>query len=352
MQIAWNPASFLFYEEVSQILFLLLWYRHILLKKQDQMKDSGIMRYSWNLNRIYSRGITGKGITTAVLDTGIYPHRAFLTPYNRIKGFKDFIIDKDNSTDKIYAYDDNGHGTHVSGIIAGYDSSFSGKSAMGRCPGVAPESEILSLRVLDGEGNGKLRTMIRAIDWLIKNHEKYKVRIVNVSVGMPLCKEPDRFQNILIKKVEQLWDVGLVVVVAAGNEGPGPYTVTVPGISRKVITVGALADERRAGMRRRKMYSGCGPVPGSCVVKPDVVAPASGILSCDNSEAGYIRRSGTSMAAPVVSGILALLLSAEPELTNLEVKIRLMETSRDLLLPKNQQGWGLIDPDALILNRF
>lgn len=301
-----------------------------------------------DLNKIYSRGITGNGITTAVFDTGIYPHRAFSGPENKIKVFKDFVNGEEEP------YDDNGHGTHVGGLIAGYDKGFSKMKNMGiyrgRCPGMAPESDLVVFKVLDSRGNGKMKTMIRAIDWLIKHYMYYGVRIVNISVGMPLDEKGDPQQEILLKKVEQLWDLGLLVIVAAGNEGPGPYTVTVPGISRKVVTVGAYEPERTGKKPGKKHYSGCGPVPGTCVCKPDVIAPASGILSCNNSRDGYVKRSGTSMAAPIVSGVAALLLSEYPRLTNLDIKIRLMETSRDLGLPRNQQGWGLIDPPALLLS--
>ncbi|MBQ9155160.1 MAG: S8 family peptidase [Eubacterium sp.] len=322
--------------------------------------------YAWNLEQIYSRGITGQGITTAVLDTGIFPHRAFMYPKNRIEGFYDFVNGNHSKP-----YDDNGHGTHVSGIIAGWDSQpgfpgslagpgqrawdgFPGSSAdpgqraRAVFPGVAPESRILSLKVLDKRGNGKLDVMIEAIDWLLNHWRSYNVRIVNISVGMPIQGPLDPRQRQLVKKVEQLWDQGLVVVVAAGNEGPGPYTITNPGISRKVITVGALEEQISGRRHRKKGYSGCGPVPVTCVCKPDVVAPAAGILSCSNRPGAYTKRSGTSMAAPIVSGILGLALQARPGLSNLDLKIRLMETSIDLGQPRNRQGWGLINPRGLI----
>ena len=146
------------------------------------------------------------------------------------------------------------------------------------------------------------------------------------------------------------WNEGLVVVVAAGNEGPEQYTITSPGVSRKVITVGAMEESmtQRRGFGRMVHYSGCGPVPGTCVCKPDVIAPAGGILSCDNHSRAYKRRSGTSMATPVVTGVIALLLSAQPWLTNLDVKIRLMETGIDCKVPKNRQGWGAINPAGLL----
>lgn len=308
------------------------------------MMNIGLEKY-FHLRQIYSRGITGRGITTAVLDTGIYPHADFLIPRNRICCFQDFVQGRQSS------YDDNGHGTHVSGIIAS-----AGVLADGSQVGVAPEASIAALKVLDQNGNGKMNTMIRAIDWLLLHYKMYGIRIVNISVGMPVKNGRDPQKDFLVQKVEQLWDEGLVVVVAAGNEGPGRYTITSPGVSKKVITVGAqeMAEKETvqegkgwSSGNRRRGYSGCGPVPGTCVCKPDVVAPAGGIISCDHVGRAYKKRSGTSMATPVVTGMIALLLSAEPWLTNLDVKIRLMETSTDCGTERNRQGWGAINPEGL-----
>lgn len=287
---------------------------------------------------LYARGITGQGVTAAVLDTGIFPHEDFLAGGNRIYNFIDFVRGKS------YIYDDNGHGTHVSGIIAS-----GGRFSGGQRIGIAPGAGIVSLKVLDYKGSGKMKTMMDAIDWILEHHKQYGIRLVNISVGMPSKNRSFREQELLVEKVEQLWDEGMVVVVAAGNEGPGRYTVTIPGISRKVITVGALDRELMLGKREGAgtRYSGCGPVPGSCVCKPDIIAPAAGIISCDNRPGAYKKRSGTSMATPVVTGVLALLLSAQPWLTNLDVKIRLMETSIDCGVPKHKQGWGRINPSGL-----
>lgn len=301
------------------------------------------MRAEWenifHLSQIYSRGITGKGIAAAVLDTGIYEHEDFRFPKNRICCFRDFINGKN------MPYDDNGHGTHVSGIVA------SGGFGPGtKRIGIAPEAEIAALKVLDEKGSGKISTMMQAIDWLLQNYRRFGIRIVNISVGMPVKNWRDPQRDPLVQKVEELWDAGLTVVVAAGNEGPGQYTITSPGVSRKVITVGALEEgtSQKRGFGRMVHYSGCGPVPGTCVCKPDVIAPASNILSCDNHRGAYRRRSGTSMATPVVTGVIALLLSAQPWLTNLDVKIRLMETGIDCGISKNRQGWGMINPAGLL----
>lgn len=300
------------------------------------MQTDGMSNFDFR--QIYSRGITGKGITAAVLDTGIYPHGDFLKPVNRIRCFHDFVNGRRE------AYDDNGHGTHVSGIIAS-----AGTLADGIRIGVAPEASIAALKVLDRSGSGKMASMIRAIDWLLYHYEEYGIRIVNISVGTPVKDMRNPENDTMVRKVEELWDAGLIVVVAAGNEGPNQYTITSPGVSRKVITVGAREEHTyiRRGKKQEVRYSGCGPVPGTCVCKPDVVAPGSHILNCDNQAGKYKRRSGTSMATPVVSGVIALLLSAEPWLTNLDIKVRLMETSLDCGEPKNRQGWGVLNPAGL-----
>lgn len=142
---------------------------------------------------------------------------------------------------------------------------------------------------------------------------------------------------------------GLVVVVAAGNNGPAPLSVTTPGISRKVITVGCSDDhmEVLVGKNRMVDYSGRGPTMAA-VCKPDLVAPGCSVASCASLRDKYTIKSGTSMSTPIVSGAIALLLEKYPDMTNRDVKLRLMETCRDMGLPKNQQGWGLLDVERLL----
>ena len=156
--------------------------------------------------------------------------------------------------------------------------------------------------------------------------------------------------SALVRGVNQAWDEGLVVVVAAGNNGPGRMTITTPGISRKVITVGCSDDHREVivGGRRMVDYSGRGPTM-ACVCKPDLVAPGSSVVSCAMQENKYAIKSGTSMSTPIVSGAIALLLEKYPKMSNYEIKLKLRETCRDIGLPKNQQGWGLLDVEHLLI---
>ena len=278
----------------------------------------------------HQHGFLGEGIGIAYLDTGLFPHKDFSPHSTRIAKFVDFVHSKS------FSYDDNGHGTHVSGIIAS-----GGRLGDGSGIGVAPESGIVMLKVLEKDGSGKIKNMLKGMEWILLNHEKYGIRIVNISVGMPVKNIENPEEEELVKKVEQLWNTGLVVVVAAGNDGPAPYTITSPGTSRKVITVGT-------GKEAGGDYSGQGPVPGTCVCKPDIIAPAINILSCDNHGKNYKRRSGTSMATPIVSGTVALLLSNEPWLSNRDVKIRLMQSALDCGMAKSRQGWGLLNPEGIL----
>ncbi|WP_070088999.1 S8 family peptidase [Merdimonas faecis] len=253
----------------------------------------------------------GRGITAAVLDTGISPHPDLK---GRIRGFQDLVHHRRD------LYDDSGHGTHVAGILLG-----DGRMSGGILSGVAPEAAVVALKVLDEKGDGSVENILAGLRWVRENRRRYGIRIVNLSVGAKADLDAGKEQEFL-RGVEQLWDEGLVVIVSAGNQGPARGTVAVPGTSRKVITVGALKTNERI-----QDISGRGPTK-DCVVKPDLLAPGYQILSCRNQfgrRTGYYTvKSGTSMAAPVATGAAALYLSKYPGATNAEVKLRMMETCR------------------------
>ena len=280
------------------------------------------------------KGITGKGVGVAVLDTGIYLHEDLK---GKIQGFKDFVHGKK------LPYDDNGHGTHVSAMIAG-----SGLASGGLLKGIAPGSSITAIKVLDHRGNGYAADVLMGLRWIREHRKEYGIRIINISVGSLTRREMTE-NSALVKGVNAAWDDGLVVVVAAGNHGPAPGTVTTPGISRKVITVGCSDDDREVEVAGSRMvdYSGRGPTD-ACICKPDIVAPGSRIVSCNLRRNGYRFKSGTSMSTPLVAGAAALLLEQNPDMTNRDVKLRFKERAVDLGLPRNQQGWGALDIGRLL----
>lgn len=240
-------------------------------------------------------------------------------------------------------YDDNGHGTHISAIIGG-----AGTASDGRYQGVAPGCNLISVKVLDRRGNGYASDVLAGLRWIRENKIRYGIRIVNISVGS-YSKKGMSENSALVKGVNAAWDDGLVVVVAAGNNGPGKMTITTPGISRKVITVGCSDDHKEVNVAGNRMidYSGRGPTD-ACICKPDLVAPGSSIVSCTNAAGKYTFKSGTSMSTPLVSGAIALLLEKHPDMINRDVKLALRERCVDLGLPKNQQGWGGLDVCKLL----
>ena len=214
---------------------------------------------------MYTNTWTGTGIGVAILDTGLYPHIDF---GERIRGFQDFLGHRP------YPYDDSGHGTHVAGILAG-----DGTASDRRYQGVAPGCHLVAAKVLDRRGNGRLQDVLRALQWISFNQNLYGIRIINISVGA--AAKDSKAAARLIKAVEQAWDQGFVVVTAAGNMGPAYGSVTAPGSSKKVITVGA-SDM----LDRISSVSGAGPT-AECVCKPDLVAPGADVISCANKRNSY-----------------------------------------------------------------
>ncbi len=250
---------------------------------------------------------------------------------------------------------DIGYVSHVAGIIAG-----TGATSDGKYRGIAPKANLIILKVLDHRGNGSIPDVLKGIEWIIQNKEKYNIRITNISVGSNKKEENDN-NSKLVEGVNKLWDAGIVVCVAAGNNGPAPQSITTPGTSRKVITVGASDDSGVVEVMGNMTsdYSGRGPTK-ECICKPDVVAPGSNIFSCrainkgifQSSKVMYEKKSGTSMSTPIVSGCAALIISANPKLTNNDVKMILINGTEDLGLDKSRQGNGLVRVDKILKSPY
>ncbi len=280
----------------------------------------------------HDKGFEGEGITVAVIDTGVAPHDDLTRPKNRIIAFKDFINNRD------LPYDDNGHGTHVAGIIAG-----NGFASKGKYIGVAPKANILGIKALDSSGGGSTSDIIAAISYIVETKDKYNTKIINISLGTPANNSCDK--DPLCKAVEMAVKAGLIVISAAGNSGPKEGTILSPGISQNVITVGAVDDKRTIDPSDDIIapFSSRGPTIEG-LMKPDIVAPGVNIKSLSNAKLdSYSSLSGTSMATPLVSGSVALLLNKYKDLSPQETKSKLTSSCIDLKQSKENQGAGMLN---------
>lgn len=275
--------------------------------------------------------LAGRGVAVAVIDSGVQPHADL--PASRIRKFVDFV------NGRSVPYDDFGHGTHVAGILAG--NGYSSASLDDPYVGAAPEVNVVALKVLDSQGAGKTSNVIAAFEWIARNHTTYNIRVVNVSLGHPVYEPAST--DPLVRAAENLVERGIIVVASAGNLGVDPVDgqaghggITSPANGSRIIAVGAV-DDRGTKSRSDDVvadYSSRGPTRFDLVVKPDLVASGHRVPSLSSpygflyrnypalhhsvaaeSVPSYMILSGTSMAAPVVSGTAALMLEANPSLS-------------------------------------
>lgn len=281
--------------------------------------------------------LTGKNVTMAFIDTGIRPHLDFVLGENRIVCFKDFV------QNKIVAYDDNGHGTFVTGVAAG-----SGVSSKKEYAGFAPRANIISLKALDVNGEAGSSKILEAMQWIYTNRKIYNIKVVCMSFG----SEPLGYNDPIMKGAEMLWKAGVVVVAAAGNSGPEYETIKSPGVSSKIITVGGLNDNRfddgtyNQNFFEIAKFSSRGPAFKR--IKPDVVAPSIDIISCKYKDGFYTKLSGTSVATPMIAGLVALGFEKNNNLRPDQVKKCLLASCRPISFNKNYEGFGLVNADKFL----
>jgi serine protease AprX len=282
-------------------------------------------------------GVTGQGVVVAVVDSGIDASHPALA--KKVVAAVSFVSG-DPSTDDAY-----GHGTHVAGIIAGLGAPASRVTPLYR-GGIAPGAQLVNVRVLGEDGTGLTSDVIAGLDWVVKNRAKYNIRVVNLSLGHPVA-EPSA-TDPLCEAVARAVNAGLVVVASAGNDGMAPDGSPIlggimsPGNSPLAITVGATNTQATARRNDDTVatYSSRGPTKFDFAVKPDLAAPGNKIISLESSNSylashysylhkagvggnSYMQLSGTSMAAPMVSGGAALLLQGVPNLSPAQVKLAL-----------------------------
>jgi serine protease AprX len=311
--------------------------------------------------------VTGKGVGVAVIDSGLQP-AAELPAY----AFFDFT-----TTVAGAAYDDYGHGTHIAGLIRA--AAPPTNNPIGGMVGVSPGVRLMSMKVLDGTGQGYTSTVLTALETVLNNQGSLGIGVVNLSLGHPIT-EPGAVDP-LVQAVEALSRKGIVLVVAAGNWGRNPTSglpahagITSPGNALSAVTVGAL-DTKQTVTRtddQVPVYSSRGPTWYDGVVKPDVLAPGHDLVSLaavgsslytrypeqrvadGTGAARYLRLSGTSMATAVTTSVVALLIEKHRQVSRLpltpnDVKAVLQFTA----IPVNgadvfTQGAGAVNPPGAL----
>ena len=280
-------------------------------------------------------------VTVAVLDSGIDAKHPDLT--GKVLAFQDFLLYGNTP------YDDFGHGTHVCGCIAG-----SGKASNGLYCGIAPDTLLVVGKILDKRGDGSVGKMADALRWILEIKDIYHIRVLNISIGTGDGYQKQEYDEISML-LNEIWYQGIMIVCAAGNQGPASGSISMLGMNRNIITVGCHEgwETYRFG-RPCQIYSGRGEV-SEIYRKPDIVAPGTEITSCKAApcrgkklpDKYYCKKSGTSMATSIVSGCCALFFQKNPMESNEYCKRRLLQTARNLGEASNKQGYGMVNPTAM-----
>ena len=285
---------------------------------------------------------TGKNITVAIIDSGVYPHDNLMKPRNRIIAFKDFV---NNYTEP---YDDNGHGTAMAGIIAG-----NGFISDGRHKGIAPECNIVAIKVLDSNGFASVKNIASAIDWVCENKDAYNISIINISIGVDYN---DKDYIKLEPAIDKATDIGLLIIASVGNSIGEPKRIYLPAAFANVLAVGSIEDLHVKKCNEYKIaYFSSYWEDANNTAKPDIVAPGNFILSlqsiisysparddCLVYDTSYALSFGTSNSAAIVSGVAALLWEEYPDENAVYIKDLILDLCVQLNEKKISQGDGFL----------
>ncbi|MDX6197575.1 MAG: serine protease AprX [Actinomycetota bacterium] len=296
-------------------------------------------------DKAWRAGWTGSGIGIAVIDTGI---NATGDLAGKVVHSEDFSGDNDN-------YDHFGHGTFIGGLIAG-----SGAASNGTVKGVAPDANLIALKIASSNGSADITHVIAALQWAVSFKADYNIKVINLSLGTDSTQ--DYRVDPLNYAVEKAWQAGITVVVSASNRGPAAGTISKPADDPYVVTVGAVRDNTTLNTNDDTVaeFSGAGPTAANGLVKPDIAAPGGSVVSTrvagssiDNAfpaariGSAYFKGSGTSFASAITSGAAALVLSRNPLLSPDQVKARLTSTARPgPVNDPNRVGAGVLDAYA------
>jgi serine protease AprX len=313
-------------------------------------------------------GLTGSGVTVAVLDSGLWeePDELSLDTHGepRVTARYDAQADREVSE----ATDESGHGTHLTSVLASSRAVTRAGAIRPSYRGIAPDASIVVVKAFDSGGEAGFLDIVRGVQWVIDNRERLDIRVLNLSFASrprwPYWEDP------VNQSLMRAWEAGITVIAAAGNEGPEPMSIGSPGNLPYLITVGAITDSWTEAERYDDYlpdFSSRGPTPMGHI-KPDVVAYGGHIAGVMvpgatlgeefpeyHTDDGYFVMTGTSQAAAVVSGLAALLIQAEPDVSNDDIKCMLMSSAEPAISSDGRlayspflQGSGLVNVSRAI----
>ena len=272
----------------------------------------------------------------AIIDTGIFTHLDFVLGKNRIVKFVDLI------NNKTVPYDDNGHGTFVAGIVGARDVINSGYY-----DGIDRGAELIIIKALNESGEGDSLKILEAMQYILDNKDELNIGVVCMSFGsVPLGKN-----DPLVMGSEVMWNSGIVVVAAAGNNGPETETIKAPGVSQKVITVGALDDDRNNDFKDMAVAEFSSRGPAYNRYKPDIIVSGVDVISTarfDIDKTFYTTMSGTSVSTPIVAGVVLKLLKHKQYSPD-QIKKKLLLAATPITYDRNAEGFGLLDLEKIVL---
>ncbi len=311
---------------------------------------------------LHRHGITGDGVTVAVLDSGLWNDPRLTEDTRgqpRVLASYDAIAGEEVDT----AFDESGHGSHMTSILAQNRVISRRGAAPGAWRGIAPDAGLVVVKAFSREGQGDLLDIVRGVQWIVDHRETYDIRVVSLSFAArprwPYWLDP------INQALMRAWDAGIVAVAAAGNEGPDDMTIGSPGNLPYLLTVGAITDSWTIDDATDDYlpdFSSRGPTP-SAHIKPDLVAPGGHMAGLTRPgstlmaefpeyllQNGDFVMTGTSQAAALVSGLVALLLQVEPDLSPDDVKCKFMSSANPAISADGrlsyspfQQGAGAIN---------
>ena len=321
-------------------------------------------------DELHRKGLTGRGVGVAVIDTGAWAHPALTLNTEGQSRVLSFFDATKNEQGPVMV-DENGHGSHITSVLASSEASYDRSgNRTGSYHGIAPDVDLVVVKAFNDESKSTYLDVVSAIAYVVKHRERFNIKVLTLAFQGDAVSH--YWQDPINQAVMAAWDAGITVVVSAGNSGPDAMTIGAPGNVPYVITVGAVTDRYTMDDQSDDYvatFSSVGPTLEG-FAKPEMTAPGGHMMGLipDASTVTfehpefhdgyqYYLMSGTSQAAAAASGVAALMLQDDPSLSPNDVKCRLMASAR--LATKNgqqtfsvlQQGAGLIDAVAAVASK-